>query len=918
MPLKNSYINFLVRIVGILLVIGPLLLRAQTPLNNDLRVTFLKDTVLQNGSAHSFNVVRITNSTSVKQAFGLELNVPEGWSTLFSNRKVNTIEPGQTLELPIRVAAPNMALSNQLYAITVILTSSGINGKSAYTYIARVQANSKWRAALLNPDVKLDRLNRETYFEFSIANTGNIKQEFTVSFNTSLELSVPKRNNKIVVAPGADTIIRAAIITDARKLEQFKAQDISIEITDKTKEQQLLVQKVYSNNTLFRENFSRWHTSPISMELVSQNFNIADQQVYFINSSGSLDLGDRKVLSFNFRSDDFYSENSGDTRYANINYTNKRWNISIGDQTEFSNMLIDGFGSRIQYRSDKGYQFTALGVKSRLGNANQFSFQQEYPLAKTAVLTNKTLGNLDIGNNVNSIANITEYNKRIGESGDLTITGGFGMETIKLPLLTHKSTGQTAALRYNYTSPSFIARTINSITSRDFPGLERGVKRSSNEFRFVLKKYFAAAVADYNYRSVNTLDSNQLVYLFGGKTSEYGLRTGFAKNRNNLTLTATVVDQLQDSISNVPYRSYKLNMNGGLGITKKITMSLSGNILKSFSAAVDTIQPVYSMNAFGSIQSRQLGLNFRFDKGPLYYSELMTYSKTGFKSNRIQIAPFAEKSFFKQRLNTRLEFNYARDFASNIKNYVARLDVNVDLNQNGLSMRFYGNQDFGNSDAINSLNMSIRKNFTMPLVGLKKFSTLKVVLFKDNNNNNLFDKDDEAIPEANIRIGGQFFTTGKNGEAIYKNIKAGNYPIDLGQVTSIRGWIAKNGFKPTIAVKDNETVYIPFQKSKFLSGRLNLVKDPLSKMQFSPSNIRITAVSSKGDAFSTLTNDEGAFFMNVPEDTYLVQINANVFNEQFRVLQETFNADLVTRQEEKITFEIRERKRSIIIRKPEN
>lgn len=889
---------------------------AQTPLNNDLRVTFMKDTVSQDGSVHSFNVVRISNTSSVKQAFGLDLNIPEGWSTLFSNRKVNTIEPGQTLELPIRVAAPNTALSNQLYAISVILTSTGINGKSAYTYIARVQANSKWRAALLNPDLKLDRLNRETYFQFSIANTGNIKTEFNINFNTSLDLNIPKRNNKVVIRAGSDTIIRAAIITDARQLEQFKAQDIGIEITDDNKEQQLLVQKVYSTNTLFRENFSKWYTSPISIELVSQNFNIADQQVYFINSSGSLDLGNRRSLSFNFRSDDFYTENTGDTRYANVNYTDKHWNISIGDQTEFTNMLIDGFGSRVQYRSNKDYKFTALGVKSRLGNANQFSFEQEYPLTKTAVLINRTLGNLDIGNSVNSISNITEYNRRLGQSGDLVLTGGYGLERIKSPSLNHKSTGQTAGLRYNYTSSFFTARTINSITSRDFPGLERGVKRSSNEVRFLLKKYFAGAVADYNDRAVSTLDSNQLVYLFGGKTSEYGLRSGFINNRNNLTLTATVVDQLQDSISNIPFRSYKLNMNTGLGLTKDLTLSLTANFVKSFSPSVDTIQSVYSMNAFGSIQSRRLGLNFRFDKGPLYYSELMTYARSGFQSNRFQIAPFVERSFFKSKLLTRLEFNYVRDISSDLKNYLARLDVNIDLNKRGLSMRFYGNHDFGNANAINSLNMSIRKNITMPLVGLKKFSTLKVVLFKDNNSNNVFDLNDEPIPEANIRIGGQFFTTGKHGEAIYKNIKSGDYSLDLGQVTSIRGWIAKNGFKPTITVTDNETVYIPFQKSKFLSGRLNLVKDPLSKMQFSPSNIRITAVSSKGDAFSTLTNDEGAFFMNLPEDTYLVQINANVFNEQFRVLQETFNADLTNKQEEVITFEIRERKRSIIIRKP--
>lgn len=917
MPSQKPYIIGLFRLLGVLLLIGPQILKAQTPLgSNNLRVTFLKDTVLQNGSVHSFNAIRITNTSSVKQEFGLEINIPEGWNTLFSNRQINTLQPGQTLELPIRVAAPNSALSNQLYAINIILTSSGIGGKTAFTYVARVLANSKWRVALISPDLKLDRINKETYFQFSIINTGNVTQTFNVDFNTALELTLPKRNNKVSVRAGADTIIRVGIITEMKALGEFKAQDIGIAITNKEKEQQMLVQKVYSNNTIFRENSSRWYTSPTMIELVSQNFNIREQQVYYVNSWGSLDLNKGRKLSFNFRSDDFYTENSGDTRYANVNYLTKHWNISVGDQTEFSNFLIDGFGGRIQYRSDKNYKFTALGVKSRLGNANQFSFEQEYPVGRDAVLINKTLANLDIGTSINSVSNITEYDKRFGQSGDLALTGGYGFETIKQSLLNHKSTGQTVGLRYNYTSPSFIARTINSITTRDFPGLERGVKRSSNELRFVHKSYFAGAIADYNDRSVNTLDSNQLIYLFGGKTSEYGLRSGYTKERTNIILTASIVDQLQDSLTSIPFRSYKLNLNTGLGITKALSLSFSGNVARSFSPSFSSFKPVYAMNAYGSIQTSRLGLSFRYDKGPLYYSELLASANSGLQTNRYQISPYIERNFFKSKLVTRLEFNYAQDITNGLENYVARLDVNVDLNKSGLSLRFYGNHDFGNSDAMNSLNMSLRKNLSVPLVGLRKYRTLKVVLFKDNNNNNIFDLNDEAIPEANIRIGGQYFTTGKGGEAIFKNIKEGNYPIDLGQVTNIRGWIAKTGFKPIISVIHNETIYIPFQKSKFLSGRLNLIKDALSKMQFNPSNIRITAISSNGESYSTLTNDEGAFFLNLPEDTYLVQINANVFNEQFRVLQETFNVDLTNKQEETISFEIRERKRSIIIRKP--
>ena len=885
-------------------------------MNNSLQVSFLKDTVIQEGSTLSFNRVTIRNTSSVKNIFGLELNLPDGWTTLLDTRKVFTLEPNQVLELPIRIASPNNALSDQIYAITLILTNPGIEKKIPFTYIAKVRSNSKWRASLLNPVLKLERINKETFFQVKISNTGNVVQELVLNLTTSLELTIPKRNNKIKLQPNSDTLIRIGIITEPRFLEEFKTQDIGIEITNKDKVQQIFSQKVYSNNTLFRENPSCWYTAPMFVELVSQNFNIKSQQVYYINSAGALSLEKNRSLSYNFRSNDFYTESPGsnNSRYAHIDYTSKHWSLSLGNQTEFNSYLIDGIGGRLEYKSDGGYRLKALAVKSRLGEANQFSLEQEISTGKQSSILNKSMANLDRGNQVNSFSDILEFNKEIGNSS-LTLLGGFGTEIIKIPGFNDRSNGHTGGLRYHYVSPKFLVRSTNSFTSRQFPGLERGVKRSSNEIRYVVKHYFGGAVADYNDREVSTIDSNQFIYLFGGKTSEVGLRGGFIKNRNNITITTTIVDQLQDSITNVLFRSHKLNINSGFAISKSTSLSLSANFLNSFAPEKTDENSINALNIFGSIQSRGLGLSFRLDKGPVYYAELLAYYKSGLQNNRYQIAPYIERNFLNNRLTTRMELNYAHDIPANEKRYVARVDLNLDLNKQGLSLRFYGNQDFGNKNALNSLNLSIKKTLTAPLIGLQKYRNLKVVLFKDNNNNALYDLGDEAIPEASIRIGSQNFTTNKTGEAFYRNIKEGDYSIDLGQVNNIQGWIAKNGFKPSVNVSRNQTLYIPFQKSKFLSGRLNLIKDPFSKKEFNASNIRITAISSKGESFSTLTNEDGAFFFNLSDDTYLIQINANVFNEDFRVLQETFNVDLREKDSDQISFEIRERKRLINIRR---
>jgi uncharacterized membrane protein len=166
-----------------LLLAFPFTIKAQGTLNNNLQVSFLKDTVIQEGSALSFNRVTIRNTSSVKNIFGLELNLPDGWTTLLDTRKVFTIEPNQVLELPIRIASPSNALSDQIYAITLILTNPGIEKKIPFNYIAKVRSNSKWRASLLNPVLKLERINKETFFQVKISNTGNVIQELILNLN---------------------------------------------------------------------------------------------------------------------------------------------------------------------------------------------------------------------------------------------------------------------------------------------------------------------------------------------------------------------------------------------------------------------------------------------------------------------------------------------------------------------------------------------------------------------------------------------------------------------------------------------------------------------------------------------------------------------------------------------------------------
>jgi hypothetical protein len=111
------------------------------------------------------------------------------------------------------------------------------------------------------------------------------------------------------------------------------------------------------------------------------------------------------------------------------------------------------------------------------------------------------------------------------------------------------------------------------------------------------------------------------------------------------------------------------------------------------------------------------------------------------------------------------------------------------------------------------------------------------------------------------------------------------------------------------------TYYIPFSKSKVVSGNLLLIKDEKSSLSMDLEAIRMIAVDSSGETFYTLTNAEGEFFFNLPAGNYTISINQAVFDENFRPVELTKLADLINNEHLQLQFEIRQKKRQLNIHK---
>jgi hypothetical protein len=879
-------------------------------------LTFLKDTVEQNGNTYSFNTVILRNTSAVVRKFTIEAQAPEGWQLLFDNRKVFELGPNQTLSLPLRLAAA-IQTEATIYSVRLFLNVAGYSQKSAYAYYARVGANSKWRVSLLNPNLLLSRASRENSFRLLLSNKGNATEELNIHINTSLML-LQGRNSSVKLAAGKDTTLVYSFSVAVKFLDNFKSQEVMVQVTDQKKQNQLLLQRISSFGTVFRENPSGWYTFPLSIEFVAQNFTTAQKALY-INSNGSLDLDKGRSLNFNYRTDNFNAQSDGSSRYAFLNYNSPKWKVSVGDQSEFGDFLIDGLGVRLGFDNGKGYRTEVLGVDSRLGDAKLFRLNQQLNFLGNQQLENQTMASFDRENKINSVLNMSTYELGWRKYSHLILRAGISREEFYRFSEPLRKTGSTLAAAYSYSSPRLTGRFGLSATDANFPGMNRGLRQSNNELTFHFKQLSLGLLFDYNERQLNpALDTGTVLrQLLGGRIAEYGLKTGWRFDKGYVTLISSVINQVQSSSDLLLIRSYKLNFNAGKEFSHNLSASFSGNLLRNLAPDDPSAKAGYSLNAYATLAARNYGFFVRLDNGPSYYFDFVNYLNNGYSTRRLQFSPYYEQSFFKEVLHFRVQMDYTDDRSLPVPEFMARGDLSLDLNSKGLSFRIFGSKNvrtiYGNRS--DYMSMSIRKSFNLPLLGIKRFVTMKVLLFKDFNSNGIYDLGDEAIPDATLGIAAQHFLSNKKGEVSYKNIKAGEYDVDLSRVNAVKGWMPRNGFRQHYEVHSSQTVYIPFSQSHYLSGKLNVQKDPRSNLVFRPDNIRINVTNSRGESFSTLTTESGEFFINLPQDTYKVRISSGVFDEDFRLLSDTFNADLLHKNSEHLIFEVRERKRQINIRK---
>ncbi|HEY1030424.1 MAG TPA: hypothetical protein VGD89_01540, partial [Flavipsychrobacter sp.] len=315
---------------------------------------------------------------------------------------------------------------------------------------------------------------------------------------------------------------------------------------------------------------------------------------------------------------------------------------------------------------------------------------------------------------------------------------------------------------------------------------------------------------------------------------------------------------------------------------------------------------------------RWIGASFRYDNGPYYYHEYISYIKAPQAYERIVISPFAEISLFKRTLNIRSQLNYNKTKPGDIETSNILANVIYANPKLGFDFNMIGIIPVKQLEMKPYISASLRVRLHAPFVVARKYYALRVVLFKDANNDGTKNNDEEPVAGQMLSLGNNLFITDKDGSILFKNIDKGEYKADFGYSSKIRGWVPSLGPTQFVTVKGNQTLYVPYKISKILQGKLNLTIDSNSNLSFKLNNIKVTAETVENAdtiKYATLTDENGEFYFNLPSGNYIITLSPLAFDDNFKPTQFSQPADLVNNNTKTIYFDIKQRKRQINIRK---
>jgi hypothetical protein len=864
-----------------------------------------------------YNNITLNNTTSDKLSIIVSITAPKGWQ-LITQPLINIdLKPSENTIIPIRVvpSGNNSDASWQQIKVEYRLNNSA---ESRADYFAvKVKEFTKFRTNLPNASMVMTSHQKNLQIPLYIKNSGNVPSTYTITYKSEFLHLDDKQ--KLTLTPGEDTIHRLPIMITDKEWAMLTKEEIRITVQD-SGDLFNLSQTIAKVGSSLKQHSSAFLNMPLQLE-VGSNYQEGVPLQYYGSVFGSVDLTEDDRVSLEYRSNTYSVGQRVDNQIIKGEYNGKHWHVKGGNISELSDFAVDGYGGKIGYSwKDNANLFDVYGmVKSRVGDNKVFGAHLFYMLNDNIKLKETYNSSFDNVAKVNAHVVDQRVEIALGAKARLNVKTGVGLEqstgTIVGPnpgMIMGSSLGYELQWLSKYIN---VQSTINS-NSDNYPGIYKGQRLQSHDVRWLYKKIFLGGFYEYNFRKQNYFfDSLLFTNIVNLRTDNYGARTGWNTKMSNVTLSAASQRQTQQGDFKGTVSYDYLNLTTSIFFSRHVFINTNSSIgYNSVVGGADSNKAMV-LSTQGTIQLWKIGASFRFDKGPYYYHEYLAYLKSGQDVQRTYISPYVDINLRKNTFNIRAQYNYTVSMPGKIKTTNALTNITYSNPRRGFDFQLAGIVPFDGPSSQMYFNASLRIRLNAPFLPVRKYYNAKVRMFKDVNSNGKMDGDEEAVAGQTLALNDQMFVSNEKGMIELRNADKGKYKLDFGYTSKLRGWAPSNGVRQEVDINGNTHIDVPYKVSRVLQGQVSVHLDSTSNLKFNVGHIKVTATDEAGVVYSTLTEDNGEFYLNVPAGMYIVSLSEAAFDDNFKPVEISQTADMVNNNVKNLYFEIKQKKRVMNIKK---
>lgn len=860
--------------------------QAQTP---DPSITFQPLSSALSASNEELVDLTIKIINRRTEAINGQVNIilPSSLSLISKNAVPVSLQPGDSLFVPVKIFVNKRTVSGKEHQIqfTLANSSNSILASAETKLLVSVKRSVNMFALVSN--ILLDPTADSIKIPIRVINSGNTAQLVTIinrypsifqddAFHTTL---------RFTIQPSTDTLITFTKPV-VRKMLSSEGFDVTFS-------------GLYTNGDVFGMAYIRVQSARNerayrdlslsdsynlnSITLSSQSMFSANQS-YLLTGRGNLELP-KGMLGYNLDVTTYKNAYSPTmARNTFLSYQNEKMGFMVGNINKNIDINLSGRGASVflnDTTSTDSYEVGYIEGNSNLfgngynsffpaGNAGWGTFTHtstDWQLATSVIYEVNPLLNSKSA----ILGNDYSYTKIKGFRFVANLSAGHTTQYDNESMVRPSFAG---GLNVNGTLNKIVINSQNYISSSYYPGMRRGALSFTERITWLREGSNVWGGLDYNHYAPKTLSQYQLFMpVFSTLRAEAGISGILFKNLN-VSMSPTYIKEINNAYKfpGIPdmdqsMKSWNINNSFNYSISNNQFLSVNTETGVYNSTFDPTTRPHFRSNL--NYKKGFFNLSSTFQFGTFYMGEAANNFVRNVGAQRlISIIPSIQKSFYRNKLRTELGLALINSNSFGNSAYLTgRTEYDI-LPKTSFYAAINHNRFSGYS--LSMLEMGITQNLSLPKVGTKN-SDLEVFVFRDVNQNGVFDEGDSKAGGHLLYINGTAFITSSNGLVDYKKLPHETYRVSL---TNTKGWYA-----PDQSIKldqKKQRLEIALKRTGTLRGTVSYSFNEFSyEISKNLQGITVIATDENNVKHITKLNTEGQYVFYLPIGRYTLALDSN-------------------------------------------